>query len=719
MTENEKTKLFKDIFRGREDAYGAGTGRCVKEQVTDDVLQAHLAGRKRIGRYPLSPDILDGTGTWWVAVDIDNGNLNAAIEIVNKLAEIGVDAYVESSKSKGFHVWVFFTEAISAVKARGLVGYAVNGSDFEVFPKQDSLDGIEYGNYLNLPLFGGSVKEGKTLFLDPAKEYEPYADQWAALKAITEVEPGLIEDLIEAGEIAPQAVGGEKEKSIEDIKTKYVSMWQNGVKKNNRTKALTEFAGHYFSLGIPVDEAIAMAQALDRINPHGSLDDDPQYANYRKQGGKVAYTIRDIYRRNAAKSRRPQAESLYLRGSTFIPSRLAKELMNEFTFLHTGGQLYIYEDGVYRATGEDFMKRICRKRLGEEARINRVREVMAHVRDMTGNEDKSLDINLINVQNGLLDWRTGELLDHDKGHMSIIRIPVAYDPAATCEEIHKFWASTLEPDCVDIVEELFGYALIPDTRFHKAFMLVGEGSNGKSTVLSLLEASVGSENVCKVPIQELCEHRFKRADLFGKLLNVFADLDYKSLRSTTYFKTVVSGDPIDAERKNRDPFSFRPFSRLVFATNEIPRSKDRSYAYYRRWCIIPFPNQFTGSAADKDLLAKITQPSELSGLLNRALNGLRRLFDNGDFSESETVQKAVRDYIKANDTVAAFIDDMCDVTPDGEIERGKLYQAYLQYCESEGYRPESRKVCYLRVRTAGGDDRRVQNRRLFVGITFR
>ena len=161
--------------------------------------------------------------------------------------------------------------------------------------------------------------------------------------------------------------------------------------------------------------------------------------------------------------------------------------------------------------------------------------------------------------------------------------------------------TTLPPDCIYLVEELLGYALIPDNRYEKAFMLVGDGANGKSTFLTFLEGFIGRDNVSKVPLQELGEHRFKRADLLGKLINFFADLDANALESTSYFKTIVSGDKIDAERKHQDPFYFRPFARLLFSANEIPRSKDRSFAYYRRWCIIPFPNRFIGDDADRSL----------------------------------------------------------------------------------------------------------------------
>ena len=197
---------------------------------------------------------------------------------------------------------------------------------------------------------------------------------------------------------------------------------------------------------------------------------------------------------------------------------------------------------------------------------------------------------------------------------------------------------------------------------------------------------------------DLDEHRFKRAELFGKLLNLFADLDARDLQSSTYFKTIVSGDAIDAERKFQDPFFFRPFARLAFSANEIPKSPDNSYAYFRRWCIIPFPKRFEGKDADKSLADKLTEPAELSGLLNRALNGLHRLFSNEGFTESETIKASLDDYKKQNDTITAFVNDHCIFDSNAAIERGELYTAYDAYCKAEGYQAINRHTCYRKIR---------------------
>ncbi len=204
--------------------------------------------------------------------------------------------------------------------------------------------------------------------------------------------------------------------------------------------------------------------------------------------------------------------------------------------------------------------------------------------------------------------------------------------------------------------------------------------------------------------------------MFGKLINLFADLDARALRSSSYFKTVSTGDSIDAERKHKDPFFFRPFARLVFSANELPKSPDTSHAYFRRWVIIPFPHRFEGKQADKTLADKLTQPLELSGLFNRALLGLNRLFRNKEFSESATVRNALEDYRRQNNTIGAFIRECCVFDPILETERTALFDAYAAFCEEEGFEPETRQNCYNQVRRTPQVVEKRSGKFLFIGI---
>ena len=152
------------------------------------------------------------------------------------------------------------------------------------------------------------------------------------------------------------------------------------------------------------------------------------------------------------------------------------------------------------------------------------------------------------------------------------------------------------------------------------------------------------------------------AELYGKLANIFADLPNKRLQSSSMFKTLVSGDRITAERKHEHPFAFRNHAKLIFSANALPGSNDRTYAFYRRWLIIPFEQTFNGKRAilPRSRPAHQTQ-SELPGILNYALEGAQRLYANGDFTETEHTRKAKADYQRSNDSVQAFVEECVDI----------------------------------------------------------
>ncbi|GGK31705.1 hypothetical protein GCM10010965_25690 [Caldalkalibacillus thermarum] len=383
----------------------------------------------------------------------------------------------------------------------------------------------------------------------------------------------------------------------------------------------------------------------------------------------------------------------YFDGGKFVPAWLAEDIMRDVPVLFDTQQLFIYQDGVYVPdNGDWYVKKLCQDRLGIEYRQNREAETIAYIKRsaLIDTDRLNPDDGLINVRNGLLNWRSGKLLPHTHERLSTIQLPVEYHPNAKCPHIQKFLQEVMPGDAIPVVLEFLGYCLVTHTRYEKALMLTGTGANGKSVFIHLLTALVGKENAVSVPFQELADSRWKRADLQGKLVNTFADISHKAVENSGVFKAIVSGDTIDAERKGKDPFYYQPFAKLVFSANELPSSLDVSDGYFRRWLIVPFPNRFEGKKADKKLLDKLTTPEELSGLLNLAVEGLRRLDSQGDFSHSETVHNMVEQYRQDVDNVTAFVNECCLVDDDAAVPKTELYEAYQAFCEENGMRPLGR-----------------------------
>ena len=171
----------------------------------------------------------------------------------------------------------------------------------------------------------------------------------------------------------------------------------------------------------------------------------------------------------------------------------------------------------------------------------------ADVRGATEGVVVDRDIDTLNLRNGLLDLRTMTLRPHDPDHYSTIQLPVAYDLDADCQRFGRYLSEVLPEDAIPVVEEMMGYLLTPDTSMHKAFLLLGGGSNGKSLLLDVLRAMLGPENCSATPLQALGEDKWAPASLVGKLANLCADLPAATQRDTSKFKEIVAGDTRNAE----------------------------------------------------------------------------------------------------------------------------------------------------------------------------
>jgi len=180
-TKEEKIALFKGCFTGRRDVYGTydirtGKAHQEKTRVTDTVIHVHLVGRIPYGVY-----LLDKDKTKAVAVDFDTDDANPALELRKAVQHYGIQAYIERSKSKGYHVWIFFDCPVPAWKARLMVREVleeIGQPNTEVFPKQDMLAEGQYGNFINAPLFGLLVPQNRTVFLNPDNGLKPFPNQW-------------------------------------------------------------------------------------------------------------------------------------------------------------------------------------------------------------------------------------------------------------------------------------------------------------------------------------------------------------------------------------------------------------------------------------------------------------------------------------------------------------------------------------------------------------
>lgn len=389
-----------------------------------------------------------------------------------------------------------------------------------------------------------------------------------------------------------------------------------------------------------------------------------------------------------------------------LTKTLADEILQHDAFARdAGGQLYVFDRGVYRPHGEAYIAKRVKQLLeqhGDTKRwsSHRAREVAEYLRVDVQHVWAMPPPDVLNLQNGLLDLETHTLRPHTPDHLSTVQLPVSYDPGATCHAWEAFLSQVMPEDCRTLAYELAALLMRPDPSYQQAVLCIGEGANGKSTLLAALTAFIGRDNVSGLSLQRLEGDKFSVVRLLGKLANICPDLPSDHLTSTSTFKSLTGGDPIPAERKFQSSFEFISFARLIFSANHYPQSKDSSAAFFRRWLVIPFERTFSPSEQTprRELDARLAQPTELSGVLNRALEALAGITARGRLSQSESTRTAMMEFQEQTDPLAAWLDRFTTLNPQGITSKKDLHITYAAYADANGRPPMSAKSFYAGVK---------------------
>ena len=471
----------------------------------------------------------------------------------------------------------------------------------------------------------------------------------------------------------------------ECIKTLKVSEVSNAI---NVDTALRFIENYMYNIGVALGKSLIEEDLANHLKIKNSKDLISFYRevvrNFKKERGTKAKSKNKSKPKNSGNL--PWYEEQE-KGLKFLPFVLAKHLSETRDVYYGGESFLIYENGVYNISGEKEAGRIIMDYMLPNYCI------MASIRDCREQWDILVskdfdDFNrnpyLVNVRNGLLDIRDMSFNEHTPSYLSTVQLNVEYNPQVDCPQFKKFLNEVLDCKLIPLVQEIVGYLLTTNTASQKAFVFWGPARTGKSTLLWVVEyLLLGKKNVSNIPWQEIGD-KFKTAELLGKLANVFSDLPSKSIDDTGIFKVVTGEDYLMAEKKNKNPFKFKPFARLVFSCNELPRNYvDRTEGFYRRLIIVPFNRQIEKSKIDKSLKYKFQREKE--GILNWALEGLKRLYENNfEFSENELTDGVKKEYKRENNNVISFVEECCELDGLFSCSRIELYEAYKEFCVEAG-----------------------------------
>lgn len=292
----------------------------------------------------------------------------------------------------------------------------------------------------------------------------------------------------------------------------------------------------------------------------------------------------------------------------------------------------------------------------------------------------------INFQNGVYDVESRTLLAHspDFGFRNIL--PFSFDPEAKSPRFDRFLKEILPGDDGNqkAILEYIGYGLFNDDCWlQKALFFIGEGSNGKSTLLDVIkELCGGRPNSISMPFHAVSEKENARVQLEDALFCISEESKATSLLESEMFKMLVSGGEVDAKKLYEDTYTFYNRAKFIMSFNNITASRDKTKALYRRIRMIEFTQTFAVDDTIKGELKK-----ELAGIFNRVLEAYERLHEQRKLTDSPFSDRLLENFKRDNDVCFTFLQDHFQVTSDENAFKPKqeIYQEFSEYYESNGF----------------------------------
>lgn len=384
---------------------------------------------------------------------------------------------------------------------------------------------------------------------------------------------------------------------------------------------------------------------------------------------------------------------VFFLGSTFLFDKFATYLKNNSHVVKINSQLHIYQDGIY-INGYKHIEQTMIDMIPNLKKTQR-REVLDYM-ELIAEEVTPSDARYIAFKNGIYDLVTDALLPYSPEYVITNRIPWDYIPDAQSElaELTLNKLACDDPSIVALLQECIGYCFYRRNELGKAFILTGDKSNGKSTFLDVIKYMLGDENISALDLKELGD-RFSTSMMFGKLANLGDDIgdDFLSGTQVSTFKKIVTGNRIKAERKGQDPFEFNPYIKMLFSANDIPRMKDKTGAVLRRLVIIPFNATFTVNDPDFDpyIKYKLVEQGSIEYLIRVGIEGLRRVIQQNHFTQSERVDREIKEYEEENNPIAGFIEDQGLDMIENQLT-ADVYKRYQVFCADNSLTPMSNIV---------------------------
>ena len=304
---------------------------------------------------------------------------------------------------------------------------------------------------------------------------------------------------------------------------------------------------------------------------------------------------------------------------------------------------------------------------------------------------------VLNVKNGTLDLKTGEMYQHRKGDLITKVAPVMYNKLAWSTMWEEFVEQVIpDPNTREFVQKAIGYSLTADQREEVIFFLHGTGNNGKSTFINTIMSVMGDYATQCNPNSLMLKRDGERprndiARLNGMRFVVASEAGANQQFDEEFIKRVSGDDRIVARFLHQEEFTFQSTWKIWLMANHRPKIVSQDYAMWRRVRLIPFTVRIPPEKSDPMVKYRLTKKEdEWSGVLNWMLEGLKKWHQERLIAPEE-VEQATASYRREMDVLGQFIDDCCMLHPRVKVGVGDLYKRYLAYCRENGDEPVGKK----------------------------
>jgi putative DNA primase/helicase len=305
-------------------------------------------------------------------------------------------------------------------------------------------------------------------------------------------------------------------------------------------------------------------------------------------------------------------------------------------------------------------------------------------------------VNTLNKELWLLGDGRVEARPHDPstGMRHVLR--VEYNPQGTCSEYdaaigHIFEKAKYPKTLISFFNELMGYSIQPRRDIPLIVVMIGNGSNGKTSLVNLLIELVGTSFVHSGRVGDLDEARFGIGSLFGKLLFIDDDVRAGAKLPDGALKKISEAKLLTGEHKFKPAFTFVNRAFPILLCNNLPSLADLSPGMMRRIHVLPFDRSFDATEIDRELFDRIMK-NELSGVLNRALQGWKGLKLRSHFPNSADMKRARHDLLVHANPLKGFIDECCEIVPKSNVSLQEFYDAYSQWLHTKWVLAEANEI---------------------------